>query len=46
MYNYIITYIYIYTYIKHNITSEKANYTIQVDAKHIADNRRFCKKKS
>ena len=24
-----------------NITSEKANYTIQVDAKHITDNRRF-----
>ena len=28
-----------------NITSEKANYTIQVDAKHITDNRRFRKKK-
>ena len=28
-----------------NITSEKANYTIQVDTKHITDNRRFRKKK-
>ena len=27
------------------ITSDKANYTIQVDAKHITDNRRFRKKK-
>ena len=28
-----------------NITSEKADYTIQVDTKHITDNRRFRKKK-